>query len=346
MIAFVCVGTVAALIVLELISIRVSRRIRVTCEADLTLCAPGEEIALRYTVSNASFLPVLFVGVSIYFEGPVDICEPEKWKRLYARQDYSGVYVDRKLFIPPHRKVTGRVRFSYRSRGMFGIGKVYLETGDYLGFRSTVRSWETDVRIVCTAPLDESTPQFRPLGGLLGDISVLRFLHEDPCLIVGYREYTGREPMKQISWTQTAKTGSLTVKQQDHTADADVAVLVDLSAGPAPVMERCLAITRTVCEYLEDIKVSYSMISNGDLGSSAKGLGRGHLFPILRAIGLSRMTAYTGFTDAVERCIAENHPDRTFLVISPRADEALLRRLQSCSEHRLIVLTGEEAEAS
>ena len=343
MIAFVVFATIVAIFVLELISIRVSRRITATCEVDLSLCAPGEEIALRYTVSNASFMPVLFVGVSIYFEGPVTICESEKWKKLYARDDYSGVYVDRKLFIRPPRKVTDRVRFAYNKRGLYGIGKVYLETGDFLGFKSNVRSWETDEMIVCTAPLVESTPEFKPLGGLLGEISVLRFMHEDPCLITGYREYTGREPMKQISWLQTAKTSSLMVKQQDHTADADVLVLVDLSAGQIPVMERCLAITRTICEHLEDVKVSYSMITNGDLGVSTKGLGRGHLFPILRAIGLSRMTAYTSFNDAVERCIAEKHPDRTFLVISPRIDETLLRKLQTHSEHRIVLFTGEEA---
>lgn len=151
--------------------------------------------------------------------------------------------------------------------------------------------------------------------------------------------------MKQISWTQTAKTGELMVKLQDHTADADVAVLVELGAGSSDTCERCLALTRSVCEFLEERKIPYELISNGDLGFSAKGLGKGHLYPILRAIGLSSNTGYTGFADAVERCILEKRPDRTFIVISPDLEEKLLQRLQAKSEHRVFVLGREEAES-
>ena len=55
-----------------------------------------------------------------------------------------------------------------------------------------------------------------------------RFILDDPSLLVGYREYTGREPMKQISWNQTAKTGRLTVRQNDHTTDRIAMVIVNM----------------------------------------------------------------------------------------------------------------------
>ena len=311
---------------------------------DHTLCEPDEEIALRYTISNASALPVLFAAISVYFEGKVHVCEPEEWIKRHIFEDYSGTYMDRKLFLPPHRRVHGRVRFAFEKRGVHPVGKIYLETGDYLGLRSVVRSPQSTSKVICTARLSEQEPDLKPYGGLLGDISVQRFIHDDPCLVIGYREYTGREPMKQISWVQTAKTAQLMVKIQDHTADADVVILVELGAGSKDVMERCLSLTRTVCEDMERRKIPYALISNGDLGDSERGLGKGHLTRILRALGLSNMTRFTEFSDAVERCANQGRPDRSFIVISPDLDEKLLRRLQENSEHRVFILTGEEEE--
>ena len=345
MIAAILIGVAALLVALEVFSLRAIENVGLTFEADHSLTAPGEEIVMRYTVSNASFLPIMYTALSVYFDGKVVVRESEQWKKDNVFQDFSGVYVDRKLFLPPHRRVSGRIRFSYENRGVHEIGRIYLETGDYLGLRSVVRSPKGGNKIVCTAPLSDQDLELTPFGGLLGEVSVLRFLHEDPCLVAGYREYTGREPMKQISWTQTAKTGELMVKLQDHTADADVAVLVELGAGSSDTCERCLALTRSVCEFLEERKIPYELISNGDLGFSAKGLGKGHLYPILRAIGLSSNTGYTGFADAVERCILEKRPDRTFIVISPDLEEKLLQRLQAKSEHRVFVLGREEAES-
>ena len=46
--------------------------------------------------------------------------------------------------------------------------------------------------------------------------------------MLGYRGYTGREPLKDISWKQTAKLGELMVKNHDFTVDVDTAILVDM----------------------------------------------------------------------------------------------------------------------
>jgi len=343
MIVFVIVGVALALGVLEYLSLTLPPRfVRVRVESDLPLCAPGEEITLRYTVSNNSLLPLLYVSFSVYLDESAVIREPEAWQAAHVRNNISGLHVEHRLRLLPHSRFTGRVRFSLEQRGLHTLGKVYLETGDYLGLRSLVRSVEGRERIVCTAALSVDDVSLRPLGGLLGDVSVRRFLHEDPCLIAGYREYTGREPMKQISWLQTAKTGQWMVKQQDHTAEADVAVLLNMDGGEGAASERCLSLVRTVCEELEERKIPYVFRSNGDLRPSAKGLGRGHLFPILRGIGLSRLACYTGFADLVERCIAEKRGDRTYVVITSTVQDALLRRLQESSEHQLVVL-GERA---
>lgn len=339
MIVWAIVGVLLTLGALEYLSLRrAGGRVQSSVETDLPLCAPGEEITLRYTITNTSPLPLLYVGFSLYFDDSVTIREPEDWQAAHVIRDISGLHMEQRLRLRPHSRFTGRLRFSVGQRGLHPIGKRYLETGDYLGLRATVRSVEPDERVICTADLDESVPALKPLGGVLGDHSVLRFLHEDPCLVAGYREYTGREPMKQISWTQTAKIGQWMVKQQDHTAEADVTVLLNMDAGQGPAAERALATARSVCEWLEERKIPYSFRSNGDLRPTEKGLGRGHLFPILRGLGLSRLACYTGFDELAARCAADESPDRTYVVITASPQEAALRRLQSASDHRLVVL--------
>ena len=96
------------------------------------------------------------------------------------------------------------------------MGRCYLEAGDLLGLNVSVSSTEGNKTIICTAPMAESDPPVNVLGGFLGDISVRRFIMEDPSLLVGYRDYTGYEPMKKISWIQSAKTGKLMVKHAGH----------------------------------------------------------------------------------------------------------------------------------
>ena len=68
MIEAILFALAAAVLALELISLGpAAKRVRVDYETDLTLAEPGEVITLRYTVTNPSPLPKLFLGLSFYF---------------------------------------------------------------------------------------------------------------------------------------------------------------------------------------------------------------------------------------------------------------------------------------
>ena len=339
---FLIFGVIICFGVLEILSLRLPERsIHTHLEADLSLCAPEEEVALRYTVTNSSFLPLLYVGISIHFDEDVEVIPPDgAVDRWVLHKDFSGVHVEHRMHLMPYRRCSGQIR----RRGMHTIGQHYVEFGDYLGLKASVRTVEGEHRITCTAPEWEGETELRPLGGLMGEVSVLRFIHEDPCLLMGYRDYTGREPMKQISWNQSAKTGRLIVKQQDHTAQANVAVLLNTEGGNRAVLERCLSLTRSICEELEAHRIPYLFRSNGDLWDVAEGIGRSHLFPILRSLGLTRLSCYAPFAALVDRCIREGRPDRTYIVITDETPDAL-QRLQAHSEHRIVSFSGRAGEA-
>lgn len=323
-----------------------NRHVNVRCEVDMQLTEPDETLTLSYRVRNTAFWPLPFVGFSILFDDGIRIREDEAWQAAHRVGSLTGNMYSFDLSLMPHRVLRGRVRFSFRERGLHSLGKLYVETGDFLGFRSKVRSFEIPGSVVCTARPLEEDPALEPLGGFLGDLSVRRFILEDPSLVLGYRAYTGAEPLKQISWTQTARTGQLTVKQHDFTVDTDVAVLVDLEHCPKPVAERCLSLTRTVCDRLEAARIPYAVLSNGDLFETEKGVGRTHSFEVQRRIGLSRFVRHRSFERLLEQWAGAGVGRRGWIVVAPKADPALsaaLARLQAVSDARICLLTGEEA---
>ena len=347
MITFVILLTLVILGIVEVLSRRDDlRHLHIRFELDSRLVEPGEVINLRYSVCNVSILPLLYAGLTLRLDTVFEVCEDEEWMRRHASVDFTGIRIDHRFYLLPRQKISGKLRFKVKERGLFDFGKYYLESGDFLGLHPVIRQGEVNLRIICTAEKCE-VEDFKPLGGELGDVSVRRFILDDPSLLLGYREYSGREPMKQISWNQTAKTGTLMVRQNDYTTDRIAAVIVNMDPTHTPWMERCLSIVRTVCERLEASGVPYGLMSNGDLFSLPEGLGKSHLFFIQRRIGLSRLTGYTSFSSVIDRCILQRRLGCTYIVVTPTVDEACsaaLDRLRRFTDREPIVFCGEETQ--
>ena len=350
MLVFVFFGLLVAAIALEIISLKKPlKHVAISYNLDMLTAEPGEQITVSYEVTNMGRLPIFYLGVSFSFDSGVSILEDKKWCEKHVNSTFTGISVDRNFFMPGRRTIRGRFRIALEKRGIYRLGRCYLEAGDLLGLNVSVASVEGSKIIVCTAAMAEEDPQIEVLGGFIGDISVRRFIMEDPSMLVGYREYTGYEPMKKISWIQSAKTGKLMVKQNDYTLDTDVAIAVNLERNEASMsdMELLFELVRTACEKLEEMKIPYAFLSNGDLRQFQQGFGRAHLGAILRSIGLSGATCYTSFDNLIDHCIAGNRSNRSYIIVTPRLDndgKRALDRLRSVSDHEVCVLVAEKKE--
>ena len=340
---FYAVLLTCALIALGAVEIyslkRWSAHVVLRCELDMHLTEPGEAVTLRYRICNTGRWPLPSVSVAFYFSNAVKLLDgdPENRSR-------NCFYVDTALL--PHRICRGTIRITFPERGRHDLGRVYLETGDFLGLRPVMRSFDIPLSVVCTAKAVDERPEIEPLGGFLGDVSVRRFIMEDPSMVLGYREYTGSEPLKDISWTQTARTGKLMVKQHDFTVEADVAVLVDTEDVGEERAEYCLSLVRTVCDELERRQIPYAVLSNGDLRFREKGVGRGHCFEIQRRIGLCRFIRYWSFRRLVADCAAGSGW-RGYIIVTPNLNDELgegVRWLRDRTGTQVCVLTGKGGE--
>ena len=335
---------------MEILSLKLDpNRVSLRCSVNMDLTEPDEIATLDFQIQNCSALPMPFISFSFVFSEAVEVREDAAWLKTQGEEGIFNRSYTYHAALMPYRGQRGKLRFSLKERGLHELGSVYVETGDFLGFRSRVRSYEIRNRIVCTARSLGEEASLAPLGGYLGDISVRRFIMEDNSLLLGYREYTGVEPMKDISWLQTARTGALMVKKHDYTVDTDVAVLLDVEQCAKPVAERCLSLLRTVCDELEARKIAYSVLSNGDLFETEKGVGRKHCFAVQRRIGLSSFVRYRSFAALLDQWSRPAFGRRGFIVIAPQSTPALagnLTRLEAASGVRVLLLTGEEATAN
>lgn len=331
---------------------RQQKQLRFDYSFDRSLAEPGQEIVLTSEVRNVGSLPLLFVNLSESFIRDVTVTQEEQ-KVVGGTYNRSRELRTHHAFpLMPHRKHTSHLHFSLPRRGLYRLGKYHLENGDYLGLQSTVISGDLDKRIVVMPERDESAHVLEALGGYMGEISVRRFILEDPVLTVGCRDYTGREPMKSIAWAQTARAGKMLVNQYDHTVEPNATVLLNMEGGSEDVIEHCLKLTRTVCEELEKHRIAYDFFTNGDLTSPngplrwlARGLGGQHYRTIMYGLGMSKCRCHTDLGEMIDRCTRSRRMNNGYILITPKlnpAQERVLDRLRRYADYDICILTGGE----
>lgn len=318
-------------------------------ECDRIMAEPGEIITWIPAVENTRRLPIPFVRLRESFPYEAKIEENSRWMAAHCQKGIQQWFVEEKLSLAPRQRCKKPVRFSISKRGMYHIGRYRLCAGDLLGFHE--RGIEGDGGNVVIIPhRAHDQKALQAVSGFLGDISVRRYILEDPILTVGFRDYTGREPMKAISWTRSAATGVLQVKQYDHTAEQSVVILLDTEDGTPEELEGCFRLMRTVCEQLEQNKIPYGLRTNGKLPGTVgnlfqlpSGLGRRHLDTVLYALGRADYTCYHSFRYMTQQTLRHRKNNESYIVITPhlaQRNRHSIQQLEAAAGSGVCVLTG------
>ena len=265
------------------------------------------------------------------------------------------------VYMMPRQRLTRRTTFSMPMRGRHIFKGATLNGGDFLGLTENSVRYPLEREFVVLPKPAEAGEVERLLGGYMGDTSVNRFILEDPILTLGFREYTGREPMKMISWTQSARAGQLMVKSYDYTVERTATVLLNadtfaFGAYGEAMLERCYSLARGVCEALEEKRIPYSFLCNTvtpgaseGFGEVSDGLGQAHLMTVLEGLGRASYDHRETLEDTFERAAARASRGRMHIFITPVDNDlhALpLRRLEEATGEAVITLVaGREAAA-
>ena len=321
----------------------------------ILLAAPDEKFEIITNIINRRFKFIPFVKV----EGnlPPDLSLHNH--PLEIANKYTGEFkFSFTTFITPHTWRQRNLLASISKRGRYLFTSAYLSGGDFLGLNADRQSFNVFNEIVVYPKESDALNIQEVMGGFLGDLSVRRFIIEDPVLTAGFREYTGREPMKAISWTQSARTGSIMVKNYDYTVEQSATVLLNVELEDKFIkendlnerIENCYSITHTVCKILEERRIKYDFYTNattqGALGNwsyIAEGLGKRHFFTILEGLGRSSYKSREPFASTIKRIGSGER--RSLIIISPTEREHVLTYLNKESAGRALIISPEERKS-
>lgn len=331
----------------------------VTCRhrPDRRLTEPDAPFYLVTEVQNASrrFVPFIRIRETV----PRELTLLDEGLQVSAPSKDSVTLLS-SVYLMPRQLWQRKVQCSLPCRGRFVFQGGSLQGGDFLGLSETTVYLPQAEEIVVIPARCEDPELLDTVGGFLGDRSVDRFIQEDPVLTLGFRDYTGREPMKSISWTQSARSGRLMVKKYDYTLELTATVVMNIEIsheqpGWETRLEKCFSLARTVCETLEEKHIQYRFLTNASAAgafrlwsSVSDGLSQAHLDTILEGLGRATYDYVRPFDVILAQAARGAEQGRTHILILPERDpryEEGIRRLEQLSGTRVLVLTPKEAQS-
>ena len=301
----------------------VSYTIRFSCHEAME----GETIEIIEEVINDKRLPVPWLKT--------EICT-SSWLEFSGS---SSVGASEERFVPsvfslrPKQKYTRIRKVTALKRGVFSLKNVSVVATDLFGLMTVSKSVVIDDSIrILPVPYELSEGDLSS-EELFGEITVRRFLCEDPFLISGPREYTGREPMNLIHWLGTARSGQLMAHKNDYSTENEGVILLNMQKSaigePHPVipmdMETYIKAAAFIIHTFSERKMAVSLGVNGSRPEGffiSGGRDREDYIGLLR--GLSDIENYcdTYFSDFVSGIDLDSYTD--IFVITAYIDEYML----------------------
>ena len=179
-----------------------------------------------------------------------------------GRQDnlhVSGEMYYCSLFtVMPHQQIRRRHKVRFLHRGYYDLGSVSLTAGDMLGLTKAHKIIDLSVPVLVYPRLLDPENLPVPLSRTLGEIVRQRQLLQDPFLIRGIRPYQPGDPVRDIHWPATARTGEVHVRVHDYTARTRLLVVLNmqseelqwrdqLSEKDTEVVEYAISLVATLC---------------------------------------------------------------------------------------------------
>jgi hypothetical protein len=302
-----------------------SAKLHYQCLPDKLLVEPDEVFHLVTYLDNDSYRPIPFIRME---ESLPALLQVEN-QQLELDPGKGYLSLTSTHFLMPRQRLVRRLKVSLPQRGRYIFRGANLYFGDFLGFRESGEFYPQLQEIVVFPKALAMSRLNEILGSYLGDYSVNRFILEDPMLIVGFQDYTGREAQKTISWPQSLRAGHLMVKKYDHTLEMTVQIILNvafpanLPRDPA-LIEACFSLTRSVCEDLESRSIPYGFLTNataaGAMGTWSRledGLGKRHIQVLLEGLGRATYDNTCSFEQLLDKAMRQAQTGQAYLLITP-----------------------------
>lgn len=188
----------------------------------------GDTVEMVEVISNAKLLPLpwlrlessIAAGLTFGRQSNLNIHAGE----IY--QNHSSLF-----YLRSYRQITRRHEVTCSRRGQYRLESATMTTGDPLGLNAEVKRFPLDLELLVYPRILELQELPLPNHSWLGELPVRRWIVEDPFLTAGIREYRPGDPLGNINWKATARTGELQVHKRDYTADHRLMIFLNLETS-------------------------------------------------------------------------------------------------------------------
>ncbi len=211
----------------------------------------GEEAEMIEVIGNDRLMLVPWLRVESR------ISRNLQFTRRPPENDGDFVYHKSLFTLLPYQRVTRKHRVRFLRRGAYNLGNASLTAGDLVGVVQCVREQRMDVPVLVYPRLLEEHELPAPLSRLLGECLMERQLLRDPFLVRGIRPYLPGDPVRDMHWPATARTGEAQVRIHDFTAQTRLMVVLNaqltedqwdnLMPYELDRIERMISIAATLC---------------------------------------------------------------------------------------------------
>ncbi|KRQ87672.1 hypothetical protein ABG79_00473 [Caloramator mitchellensis] len=275
-----------------------------------------EEFEISFIIENKKILPITYLQINQNY--------PKEFQFINIDSDVNVFKTT--LSILPYQRIKRSFLVKCSSRGRYLLYNANLICGDLLGLKQFSRDFEFSREIIVLPKPYDLKNKLKPIGSFLGDLSVKRWIIEDPILTVGLREYTGNEPLKYIHWPTSMKNQRLMVKEFDYTTDNNILLYLNIETSKpfwekidSRQIEKVISITRAIIDKLESEKIPYGIKCNAqnymNINLSNTGLGKKHYMSILESLGRIDYSIFTPFEEILKNNRSMNYT--TAVVITP-----------------------------
>lgn len=188
-------------------------------------------------------------------------------KRLEVRS--NRYEMKSSLFIGGKQRVRRKTLIEFPLRGVYTFYESEVWNGDFIGLHSSRILKGNRSEIVVYPPRLQNREKIDSVLDYIGEQMHDFTMYEDTLSTRSYRDYLPTDPMKYISWKQSAKRQSLIVKEFDRICDEAVSIVLDISyryTGDRDkyrsYLEYCFSAARTLAEELHNSGTSFLFATN------------------------------------------------------------------------------------
>ena len=208
----------------------------------------GNKVLLTETLENRKKMPLPFLEAA--FRIPRGIWFPDTENLIISDYNYK-----RDIFsLRGMESVTRRYELDCRKRGVYRISQVKAQAASLLHrVRYTMELDAADELYVYPARINVSR-LVQLCDSIMGTVESRSTYMEDPFTFLSIRDYTTRDPMKNINWKATARTGNLMVNTFSSVRAEQFMVYLDVEdrniLKNEDAVEDGISIAASLCERL------------------------------------------------------------------------------------------------